>query len=85
MNKYRISSNFKTQRKARLFVFPSFLFVSFITDIVLKKPGTDKCQWAQTQKKNTTKSADSSQRTYTGDPSNETVSHYGPDLHFPDD
>lgn len=36
-------------------------------------------------KKNTTKSADSSQRTYTGDPSNETVSHYGPDLHFPDD
>ena len=51
MNKYRISSNFKTQRKACLFVFPSFLFVSFITDIVLKKPGTDKCQWAQTKKK----------------------------------
>ena len=37
------------------------------------------------KKKKKRQSADSSQRTYTGDPSNETVSHYGPDLHFPDD
>lgn len=87
MNKYRISSNFKTQRKTYSFVFSSFLFVSFITESLLKKLGTNKIQKAQTQekhklKKTTTKSADSSQRTYTGDLSNETVFHYGPDLHF---
>ena len=63
------------------------MFVSFITESLLKKPGTNKIQKAQTQekhklKKTTTKSADSSQRTYTGDLSNETVFHYGPDLHF---